>query len=65
MKYKIGFLFGRIMHDNWCWSCTVIPTLRVERNKYSFIETGVHGDWWALYINFLFWNFGIKIYQDY
>ena len=65
MKYKIGFLFGKIIHDNWCWAFTILPTLRIERDRYHFIASGEYGDWWALYVNFLIWDFGIKIYQDY
>jgi len=65
MKYRVGFLFHRIIYDNWSWECTILPSLRLERNKHNFIASGVVGDWWGLYINFLIWDIGIKIYQDY
>ena len=66
MKYKVRTYWHKTTYkSNWFWQIAPIPSLFITRNKQNFIETGVYGDCWVVSISFLFWDFGIKIEQDY
>ena len=50
---------------DWLLQCTMIPTIVLTYNKQDFIETGVYGKSFGLSFEFLFWDCGIFIYEDY
>jgi hypothetical protein len=62
-RYATRFFCHKIVRD-WTWQLTLIPSITLCRNKQHFIATGEYGDAWVLSFSFLFWDFGIKIYQD-
>ena len=65
MKYKLRTYFHNTTQKGWFWQISLIPSLWITRNKQNFIETGVCADCWIFSINFLVWDFGIRIEQDY
>ena len=65
MKYKLRPYFYSTTRKGWFWQITPIPSLWITRNKQNFLESGVYTDCWVLSISFLFWDFGIRLEQDY
>jgi hypothetical protein len=65
MKYKVRTYFHTTTQGGWFWQIALIPSPFITRNKQHFIETGLYADCWVFSINFLIWDFGIRIEQDY
>jgi hypothetical protein len=64
MKYKFKTYASNNIRD-WLLQCTLIPSIVLTYNKQDFIETGVYGKSFGISFEFLFWSFGITLYQDY
>jgi hypothetical protein len=65
MRYKLRTYVSETSQKGWFWQIALIPSPYITRNKQHFIETGLYGDQWTVSINFLVWDFGIRIEQDY
>ena len=50
---------------DWLIQCALIPSIVITHNKQDFIETGVYGKSFGISFEFLFWDCGIFIYEDY
>ena len=64
MKYKLRTYYTNNIRG-WFIQCTLLPSITITHNRQNFIETGVYGKAWTLSFEFLFWSFGVTLYQDY
>lgn len=64
MKYKVKPYATSNIRD-WLLQCTLLPSIVITYNTQDFIETGVYSKSFGISFEFLFWDCGIFIYQDY
>lgn len=64
MKYKVK-PYATSNIRSWLIQCTLLPSIVITYNAQDFIETGVYGKSFGISFEFLFWDCGLFIYQDY
>jgi hypothetical protein len=64
MKYKFRTYANSNIRD-WFIQCTLLPSITITHNKQEFIETCVYGKSFGISFEFLFWDCGIFMYEDY
>lgn len=50
---------------DWLIQCALLPNIIITYNTQDFIENGSYGKSFGLSFEFLFWDCGIFIYEDY
>jgi hypothetical protein len=64
-KLKIKGYYTKTWDKGWFKQIALLPCPYFTHNPLGhFIETGVSTDLWIVSINFLVWDFGIRIYKD-